>query len=133
MENPEWQKQMKEMANSKDFKENLKKTKDLLQDPNTAAHAEAKIEHMVKVGQEQLKQNAASVMEQAMQSMNDPAMMEEMAKMVKDPNFTKQLQEMYKNPEFRQYIDAMQDMVKDPSKRAQFEAISQKIAQKAEL
>jgi hypothetical protein len=43
--------------------------------------------------------------------------------MVKDPNFQQQLAAMAQDPSFKSYIDAMQDMMKDPEKRARMENI----------
>jgi mannitol/fructose-specific phosphotransferase system IIA component (Ntr-type) len=127
MRDPTWQKQMKELQNSKDFKESVKKTKDLLSDPNAAAHAEAKLEHMVNVGNDQLKKGAASAMEEAMAAMANPEAMAELTKMMKDPNFVQDLQKMAKNPEFASYIEAAQDMMKDPSKKRKFEAVADEV------
>jgi len=107
MENPSWQKEMKKLAKSKDFKDSIKKTKDLASDPNTAAHAEARMEHMLKVGDKELKQGAMSAMEEAMSAMSNPEVMAEMSKMIKDPNFAKQFQDMSKDPSFQKYVDAV--------------------------
>jgi DNA repair ATPase RecN len=107
-ETPAFQEQMKKLSNSKEFKESIKKTTALLSDPNKAAHAEAKMEHMLKVGKDELKNTAAASMEQAMAAMQDPAVMAEMTKMLKDPNFTQQLQHLMKNdPSFQNYVDAV--------------------------
>lgn len=127
MENPEWVKQMKQLQNSREFKESVKAASEVMADPNAAAHAEAKYEHMAEVGQQQLKNGAASAMEQAMAAMSDPAVMQEMTKMIKDPNFTKQLEAMAKDPQFKNYVDAMKDMMQDPAKKAQFEAAQAKL------
>ena len=128
MENPEWQKKMKELSNSKEFKDSIKKTQDILKDPNQAAHAEAKAEHMLKVGQEQLTKNAMQNMEDAMASaVSNPEVMQEMQKMLQDPNFTKQMQDMMNDPSFKQYADAMQEMMKDPAKKRKFEAMTESI------
>lgn len=128
MENPEWQKKMKDLSNSQEFKDSIKKTQDILKDPNQAAHAEAKVEHMLKVGQEHLTKNAMQNMEDAMASaVSNPEVMQEMQKMVKDPNFTKQLQDMMNDPSFKQYADAMQEMMKDPAKKRKFEAMTESI------
>ena len=109
MESKEWKEQMKKLSNTKEFKESVKKTQDALNDPNKAAKQEAKVEHMIKVGQQELKNTAAKSMEDAMAAMaNNPEMMADMAKMVKDPNFTKELQNMMANdPTFRNYYDAV--------------------------
>merc|ERR1712232_275369 len=69
-----------------------------LQDPELMAEAKkmmenpefqkkAKMEHMLKVGNNQLKNMAGSVMEDAMAAMSNPEVMAEVSKMVKDPNF----------------------------------------------
>jgi hypothetical protein len=107
MDDPEWQKQMKELTKNKEFKESIKKTQHALKDPNTAAHAEARVEHMLKVGNDQLKKGAASAMEEAMAAMNNPEMMAEMQKMIHDPSFTKQLEAFAKDPQFRSYMEAV--------------------------
>ena len=107
MDNPEFQKQMKKLQQSKDFKESIKKTTEKLKDPNQAAAAEAKLEHMVKVGNHELKKGARSAVEEAMASMANPEVMAEMAKMIKDPSFVRQLESMSKDPTFKNYIDAV--------------------------
>ena len=99
----------------------------MLDDPNQAAQAEAKMEHMVKVGNDKIKKTATSAMEDAMESMNDPKVMAEMSKMLKDPNFKAQLEAMAKDPSFQVYMDAMQDMVKDPSKKKKLESVTDSI------
>jgi hypothetical protein len=127
MDNPEFQKQMKNMQKTPEFKDGIEKTKEQLNDPNKAAHMEAKIEHMVKVGQDKQKQGAASSMEDAMAAMNDPAVLAEMTKMLKDPNFTKELEAMSKDPKFANYVEAMQDMMKDPAKKQKINDVSEKV------
>lgn len=107
MDSPEFKKQMKNMGNSKEFQDSLKMTAEMMSDPAKAAEAEAKFEHMVKVGQGELKQAAGNVMEDAMAAMNDPSVMAEMAKMVKDPGFQQQLADMASDPTFKSYIDAV--------------------------
>ena len=47
MENPQFQKQMKEMANDKTFQESIKKSVEMMADPAQAAAMEAKMEHMM--------------------------------------------------------------------------------------
>jgi len=123
MDNPTFQKQMKEMSGDKGFQDSIKKSVDMMKDPAQAASMEAKMEHMMKVGNDQLKNQAGSMMEEAMQAMNDPAVMAEVAKMVKDPNFQQQLNDMAKDPQFKSYIDAMKDMANDPAKKRQMEAL----------
>lgn len=125
MENPEFKKQMKKMAETKDFKENVKKSLDMMKDPTTAARLEAQMEHMVKVGGEQLKKGAASAMEEAMASMANPEVMAEMSKMMKDPNFQQQIAAMTKDPSFANYVGAMEEMMKDPEKKRRVEQFSQ--------
>jgi mannitol/fructose-specific phosphotransferase system IIA component (Ntr-type) len=124
MDNPEFQKQMKNMAKDPQFKESIEKTKEQIADPNKAAHMEAKMEHMLKVGNDKLKQGAAASMEDAMAAMNNPEVLSEMTKMLKDPNFKKELEAMQKDPQFASYIDAMKDMMKDPAKKRQIDAVS---------
>lgn len=127
MADPAWQKQMKKLQESKDFKESIKKTTEMLNDPNAAAKAEAKMEHMVKLGNEQLKNGAAAAMEQAMDAMKNPEIMAEMANMIKDPNFKQQLESLSKDPSFAPYIAAMQDMIQDPAKKRKIAEMSDSI------
>lgn len=47
MDSPEFKKQMKEFEKSKEFKEATKKTKKMMEDPQTAARMAAQMEHMV--------------------------------------------------------------------------------------
>jgi hypothetical protein len=129
MESKEWQKQMKKMTNSKDFKESVKKTQEMLADPNTAAAAEAKVEHMAKVGNEQLKANAASQMEEAMMAMSNPEVMQQMTQMLKDPKFADQLAAMANDPSFALYKESMEKMLKDPKKKKAIEQNIQKLKQ----
>jgi hypothetical protein len=131
MEDPAFKKEMKKLQNSKEFEQSFQQTKEQLSDPNFAAKAEAKLETMAKVGQEQLKYQAGASMEAAMQAaLKNPAVMAEMANMLKDPNFSRQLDAMTKDPQFQTYMAAMQDMLKDPSKKAQLEAAAQQIKSK---
>lgn len=127
MEDPAWQKEMKKLTKSKDFKESIKKTQEMAKDPNTAAHAEARMEHMLKVGEAELKQGAAGAMEEAMAAMANPEVMAEMTKMLKDPNFAKQFAAMSKDPGFQNYVDAMGDMMKDPSKKRKVEQVAEAV------
>jgi hypothetical protein len=151
MGSPEYQKQMKKLGNSKEYKDSIKKTTDLMKDPSAAAQAEAKFEHMVKVGQAEHKKAAGDVMEDAMAAMANPEVMAEMANMIKDPNFQQQLADMAKDPSFASYVEAvsrrkqsmfpdrrrrlsklslvlflhfqMQDMMKDPTKKKKMEML----------
>ena len=107
MEDPSWQKEMKKLTNTKDFKDSIKKTQEALKDPDTAARAEAKIEAMAKHGSEQLKKGARSAMEEAMEAMANPEVMEEMQKMMRDPGFSAQMQKMMKDPSMKNYVDAV--------------------------
>lgn len=107
MGNPEYQKKMKEMTKDKKFQEGIKKTTDMLKDPNAAAQQEAKMEHMLKVGEDQLKKNAGDQMKDAMAAMSNPDVMAEMQKMMKDPQFVQQIQAMTKDPNFKSYVDAV--------------------------
>lgn len=131
MEDPDFKKKMEKLAGGKDFKESMKKTKELLDDPNKAAAAEAKFEHMQRVGTDRLKQGAVNDMEQAMAALANPEVMAEMTKMLKDPTFKDTLASMAKDPQFKNYMDVMQDMVKDPTKRRKIEAVSDAV--KAQL
>jgi len=130
MNNKQWQKEMKKMTGSKEFKEATKKTQEMMSDPNSAAAAEAKIEHMARVGNDQLKANAAAQMEEAMMAMANPEVMEQMTQMLKDPKFAEQLAAMTKDPNFAMYSDAMQDMMKDPKKKRAVEENIGKLKQK---
>ena len=127
MADPSWQAQMKKLQNDKGFKESIKKTSEMLKDPNAAAQAEAKMEHMVKVGNEQLKNGAAAAMEQAMEAMKNPEVMAEMSAMIKDPSFKQQLEALSKDPSFQSYIEAMQDMMQDPAKKKKFQEMGDSI------
>jgi hypothetical protein len=107
MDSPQFQNEMKKMSQTKEFKTNQKKTVDMMKDPSKAAEAEAKFEHMLKVGNNDLKNAAGGVMEDAMAAMENPEVMAEMAKMIKDPNFQQQLADMAKDPSFKSYVDAV--------------------------
>lgn len=124
MEDPEFKNHMKKMAGSSEFKDSLKKTKDMFDDPSTAARMQAQMEHMVKVGQDQIKKGADDTMKQAMESMKDPAMMAEAVKMMKDPKFVEQLKELSKDPAFKNYQAAMAGMMADPEKKKELEGIA---------
>ena len=80
MDAPEFQKTMKEMGNDKEFKDSIKKSVDMMKDPAQAAAMEAKMEHMMKVGNNQLKNQAGNVMEDAMAAMGNPEVMAEVSK-----------------------------------------------------
>jgi hypothetical protein len=131
MDDPEFKKKMKELTNKSEFKDSVKKTKELLNDPNKAAEAEAKFEHMQRVGKDQLKNSAASDMQQAMEALSNPEVMEEMMKMLKDPAFKDTFDKVSKNPQFQNYIDAMKEMQKDPSVQKKFAAAAEAV--KAQL
>jgi len=107
MDSPEFQKQMKKMTGDKAFKDSIKKASDTMKDPSMAAEMEARMEHMMKVGNQDLKKGAANVMEDAMAAMANPEVMSEMTKMIKDPSFQAQLQQMAKDPQFQSYIEAV--------------------------
>lgn len=107
MESPEYQKQMKQFANSADFKDAAKKAGDMMKDPRKAAEMEAKMEHMMKVGADQLKANSGKTMEAAMAAMADPEVMKQMTQMIKDPSFQANLAQMASDPQFKQYIDSV--------------------------
>ncbi|KAL7575902.1 hypothetical protein ACA910_000703 [Epithemia clementina (nom. ined.)] len=122
MNDKKFQAEMKKFSKSKEFKESLKTTKEMLSDPNQAAAAEARMEQMIKVGNEEMKKKSMQTVDATMDAMaNDPEMVDSMAKMIKDPNFKKQLDEMMKDPNFRAYMESMQEMLKDPSKKAKFD------------
>lgn len=127
MDSPEFQKQMKKMTNDPAFKDSTKKTMDTFKDPTKAAQAEAKFEHMLKVGQEDMKKAAGSMMEEAMAAMSNPEVMSEMQRMIKDPNFQQQLAAMTKDPSFKTYVEAMQDMMNDPEKKRRLEKMSESV------
>uniref|UniRef100_A0A7S1E1X1 STI1 domain-containing protein n=1 Tax=Thalassionema nitzschioides TaxID=33649 RepID=A0A7S1E1X1_9STRA len=124
MDDPEFQKQMKKMSESGEFKDQMKKTMDIMKDPKEAAKMEAKFEHMQHVGEKKLKDGAAAAMEEAMSAMGNPEVMQDMAKMMNDPQFKAQLAKMTKDPSFQNYVSAMQDMMKDPSKKEKLEKAS---------
>lgn len=107
MNDKEFQKQMKKLGEQKEFKQGVKKTVDMMKDPSTAARMEAQMEHMVKVGNEQIKKGAAGAMEEAMAAMGDPEVMAEMAKLIKDPTFQQQISDMSKDPSFKNYVAAV--------------------------
>lgn len=122
MNDPKFKAEMKKMQNSKEFKESLQATQDMMSDPAKAAAAEAKMEHMLKVGQEQMKKAAEGSLDDAMNAMlNNKDVMNGMADMVKDPNFKKQFDAMMKDPSFREYMNSMAEMMQDPAKKAKFE------------
>jgi uncharacterized membrane-anchored protein YjiN (DUF445 family) len=127
MDNPEHQKMMKDMTKDKNFQESIKKTAESLKDPNTAAATEAKFEHMLKVGDDTLKQNAGKQLQDVMASMENPETMAEMQKMMNDPQFMQQIQAMTKDPNFKSYVDAVQDMVKDPAMKKKLEAMGEQV------
>ena len=124
MESPDWKKKMKELTNDKAFKSNIENVKKTMEDPNEAAKMQAKAEHMLKVGQNDLKNEAKGTMEQAMASMADPGAMAEAARMMKDPQFQQQLSQMAKDPSFKKYVSAMQEMMQDPSTKAQMDQMA---------
>merc|ERR1719183_121998 len=73
MENPEWQKKMKAFTGDAEMKEKFKSIGEDMKDAGKRAKLEAKMEAMVKLGNDQLKNQAGKTMEDAMASMNDPA------------------------------------------------------------
>lgn len=107
MDNPEFQRQMKKMTGDKEFKNSLKNTVDAMKDPSKAAEMEARMEHMMKVGDQELKKAAGNVMEDAMAAMANPEVMAEMTKMIKDPAFQEQLAAMAKDPNFKLYMESV--------------------------
>lgn len=98
---------MKKLSEQKEFKDGVKKTVDMMKDPSTAARLEAQMEHMAKVGADQLKKGAAGAMEEAMAAMGNPDVMAEMAKLMKDPSFQQQISAMSKDPSFKNYVSAV--------------------------
>jgi urease gamma subunit len=131
MDDPDFKKKMKELTTKSEFKESVKKTKEMLNDPNKAAETEAKFEHMQRVGKDQLKQNAANDMQKAMEALSNPEVMEEMMNMLKDPKFKQTFDQVSKNPQFQNYIDAMKEMKKDPAVQKKFAAAAEAV--KAQL
>eukprot|EP00543_Licmophora_paradoxa_P011787 CAMPEP_0202476242 /NCGR_PEP_ID=MMETSP1360-20130828/93321_1 /ASSEMBLY_ACC=CAM_ASM_000848 /TAXON_ID=515479 /ORGANISM="Licmophora paradoxa, Strain CCMP2313" /LENGTH=139 /DNA_ID=CAMNT_0049103441 /DNA_START=617 /DNA_END=1036 /DNA_ORIENTATION=- len=127
MEDPDFQKQMKELSQNHAFKEATKKSIDMLKDPTESARVEAQMEHMMKIGEEKLKKGAANVMEEAMASMGNPEVMAKMTDMLKDPAFQQQIAKMAQDPSFKNYINAMKDMMKDPEKKQRFEELSEQL------
>ena len=127
MDSPEFQKQMKKLTQDKGFKDSIKKTGEMLKDPNEAAKMEAKMEHMAKVGADQLKKGASAAMEEAMNAMANPEVMAEMIQLMKDPSFKQQIEAMSKDPSFQNYASAMKDMMNDPAKKAKIEQASESI------
>jgi hypothetical protein len=69
------------------------------------------MEHMLKVGEDQLKNSAGAAMEQAMADMANPEMMAQMATMLKDPKFQAQLAAMQKDPSFKNYVSAVSSFI----------------------
>lgn len=124
MESAEWKKKMKGLANDKAFKNNIDNVKKTMEDPNEAAKMQAKMEHMMKVGQGEIENEAKDTMATAMQAMADPNIMAEAARMMKDPNFQQQLSQMAKDPSFKKYVNAMQDMMQDPATKREMEQMA---------
>ena len=127
MESPEFKKQMKKLEGSKEFKESTKKAREAMKDPATAARMEAQMEHMLTKGQDQLKNNAKNQMAEAMQAMNNPDVMAQAAKMMADPDFQKNMAKMAQDPAFKNYMSAMQDMMKDPEAKKRMERMSEQL------
>merc|ERR1711862_773877 len=101
------------------------KMRSTMADPAKAAEAEAKMEHMVKTGEEGLKKGAMNAMEEAMKAMSNPDVMSQMGKMLKDPKFLEQVTAMTKDPQFKPYMDAMKEMSKDPSQKEKLQKMSE--------
>merc|ERR1712232_842814 len=102
-----------------------------MKDPAEAAKMEAKLEHMVKTGEQQLKEGAMGSLEQAMAAMANPEVMAEMGKMLKDPKFLEQVKAMTKDPQFKSYTDAVREMSKDPRQKERLQKMSE--AMRAQL
>jgi hypothetical protein len=124
MESPEWKKKMKHLTNDKAFKQSAQAAAKAMEDPNEAAKLQAKMEHMMKKGAAELKNEAKNTMAEAMQAMNDPNVMAQAAQMMKDPSFQQQLAQMAKDPSFQKYIGAMQEMMQDPSTKQQMDRMA---------
>mmetsp|Transcript_7461 Transcript_7461/g.11096 ORF Transcript_7461/g.11096 Transcript_7461/m.11096 type:complete len:209 (-) Transcript_7461:200-826(-) len=124
MESPEWKKKMKNLTNDKNFKQSAQAAAKAMEDPNEAAKLQAKMEHMMKKGTDELKNEAKDTMAEAMQAMNDPNVMAQAAQMMKDPNFQQQLSQMAKDPSFQKYIGAMQEMMQDPSTKQEMDRMA---------
>lgn len=124
MESPEWKKKMKNLTNDKNFKQSAQAAAKAMEDPNEAAKLQAKMEHMMKKGTDELKNEAKDTMAEAMQAMNDPNVMAQAAQMMKDPSFQQQLAQMAKDPSFQKYIGAMQEMMQDPSTKQQMDRMA---------
>jgi tripartite-type tricarboxylate transporter receptor subunit TctC len=105
---PEFQAAMKKMQKSPEFKEAMKQANAMSADPNTLAKMQAKVEHMVNVGQSELKKKAKDDMAEAMDALySNPEVMEEAKKLVSDPNFASYIKEMATDPAFKNYIGAV--------------------------
>ena len=111
MDNPAFQKQMKNLSGDKQFNDALKKSMDAMKDPSMQAEMEAKLEHMMKVGDAELKAGAANIMQDAMAAMANPEVMAEMTKMISNPNFQEQLAAMSKDPNFKLYMESVSNLV----------------------
>ena len=123
MENPEWQKKMKAFTGDAEMKEKFKSIGEDMKDPNKIAEAAAKYEHMVKVGQKQLKDQAGKTLEDAMTSMSDPKVMADMARTINDPQFKENFAKLAADPSMKKYFAAMEEMMKDPAKKKKLEAV----------
>jgi uncharacterized protein with von Willebrand factor type A (vWA) domain len=105
---PEFQAAMKKMQKSPEFKEAMKQANAMTDDPNTFAKMQAKVEHMVNVGQSELKKKAKEDMAGAMDALySNPEVMEEAKKLVSDPNFASYIKEMATDPAFKNYLGAV--------------------------
>jgi len=131
MEGKEFKKEMGEFEKSKEFKEAASKTKEMMDDPAAAARMQAQMEHMVKRGQDGMKESAKDSMTEAIEAMSRPEVLGEALKMMKDPGFMEQMKAMAQDPSFQHYMAAMTDMVKDPVMKAQMDEINEGF--KAEL
>jgi hypothetical protein len=130
MENPEWVKKMKEMTKSKEYQESIQKTKEHMADPSKAAQAEAKFEHMARVGNEKLKKNAAGAMDEAIAALSDPKVLKEMTEMMQDPKFQSQMAALANDSKMKDYMDALKDMMKDPEKKKMIEGVASSVKTK---
>mmetsp|Transcript_10633 Transcript_10633/g.13848 ORF Transcript_10633/g.13848 Transcript_10633/m.13848 type:complete len:213 (+) Transcript_10633:68-706(+) len=128
MNDPAFQAQMKKFEKTADFKESLKKTKEKMSDPNLAAKMEAKMEYMMKKGQDELKKAARTNMENAMDALQDPEILKEAAEMMKDPKFEEVIKQMMKDPDMVRQMQEMKNMMSDPNYAEKMQAVGKQFA-----
>ena len=105
MENPEWKKEMKKMEKSKEFKQALEDTNEMLKDPNMVAKLEAKMEASLAVGEKQLKKDYERTLMQALETFENDENLGEMKKYLSDPEFRAKIEQDMKDPQVRQYFE----------------------------